>query len=98
MLFHSLSLLFSLVCLWFAQVYEGHRPDFENVAYSKKVTLSSDYKAESYPGSNAVNGLLSDFAASERERFPWLRIDLEGRFRIHEIEVFARTDCLACGM
>ena len=98
MLSNSVSFVLSLVCLWYAQVSVGHRPDLENVAYSKKVTLSSDYKAASYPGSNAVNGLLSDFAASEKERFPWLRIDLEEKFRIHEIEVFARTDCLACGM
>ena len=96
MLSHSVSLVLALVCLWYAQVSEGHRPDLENVAYSKKVTLSSQYKHASFPGSNAVNGLLSDFAHSDLERYPWIRIDLEGRFLIHEIEVFVRTDC--CGM
>lgn len=96
MLSHSVSLVLAFVCLWYAQVSEGHRPDLENVAYSKKVTLSSQYKHASYPGSNAVNGLLSDFAHSDLERFPWIRIDLERRFLIHEIEVFVRTDC--CGM
>ncbi|XP_078341438.1 fucolectin-4-like [Crassostrea virginica] len=95
MLSHSVSLVLALVCLWYAQVSEGHRPDLENVAYSKKVTLSSQYKHASHPGSNAVNGLLSDFAHSDQERFPWIRIDLEGRFLIHEIEVFVRTDCCA---
>ena len=98
MLSHSVSLVLALVCLWYAQVSEGHRPDLENVAYSKKVTLSSQYKHASFPGSNAVNGLLSDFAHSGQERYPWIRIDLEGRFRIHEIEVFPRTQCLECGM
>ena len=98
MLSNSVSLVLSLLCLLHTQMSEGHRPDLENIAYSKKVTMSSYYKPASYPGSNAVNGLLSDFAHSNQERFPWLRIDLAGKFRIHEIEVFSRTDCLACGM
>lgn len=71
--------------------------DLKNVAYAKSVTLSSEYNTDrTYPGSKAVNGLLSDFAHTANEKTPWLRIDLGANYRIHEIEVFARSDC--CGM
>lgn len=71
--------------------------DLKNVAYAKSVTLSSEYNTDrTYPGSKAVNGLLSDFAHTAHEKTPWLRIDLGANYRIHEIEVFARSDC--CGM
>lgn len=64
-----------------------------NVAYSKPVTLSSHYDYTSrHAASNAVNGHLTDLTATAAERFPWLRIDFDARFRIHEIEVFARID------
>ena len=98
MLSHSVSLVLSLVCLWYAQISAGHRHDLENVAYSKKVTLSSRWDHKSYPGSNAVNGIFSDYAHTANERYPWMRIDLEEKFRIHEIEVFARSDVLFNGM
>lgn len=55
---------------------------------------SSNYPYGSFPGSNAVNGLLSDLAHTSLEKSPWLRIDLGARFLIHEIEVFARSDHL----
>uniref|UniRef100_A0A8W8M0C3 Fucolectin tachylectin-4 pentraxin-1 domain-containing protein n=2 Tax=Magallana TaxID=2171616 RepID=A0A8W8M0C3_MAGGI len=48
-----------------------------------------------FPSSNAVNGLLFDFAHTLGEKSPWLRIDLEAQHVIHEVEVFARSDC--CG-
>ena len=68
---------------------------FQNVAYSKQVTLSSQYEGNIFPGSNAVNGLVSDFACTDWEKSPWLKINLGARYRIHEIEIFARSDC--CG-
>ena len=89
----SISLVLTLICLCEVQTSLGHHPDLKNVAYSKKVTLSSRYHRVHYPGWNAVNGVLSDFAHSGHERSPWLRIDLGRNFRIHEIEVFARSDC-----
>lgn len=66
-----------------------------NLAYSKKISLSSVYSSHSYPGSKAVNGLLTDFTATSAEKFPWMVMDLGGSFEIHEIEVFARYHC--CG-
>ena len=67
----------------------------QNVAYSKQVTLSSLYPYYTFHGSNAVNGILSDFTHTNTERYPWLRINLGTRYRIHEIEIFARSAC--CG-
>nr|XP_022302367.1 fucolectin-like [Crassostrea virginica] len=89
----SILLVLTLICLCTFQISIGHHPDLKNVAYSKKVTLSFRYHRVHYPGWNAVNGVLSDFAHSGHERSPWLRIDLGRNFRIHEIEVFARSDC-----
>lgn len=66
---------------------------FTNVAYSKPVTLSSEHAF--FPGKNAVNGLLSDFTHTGTEKLPWLRIDLGAQHLVHQIEVFARSDC--CG-
>lgn len=66
---------------------------FTNVAYSKPVTLSSEHAF--FPGTNAVNGLLSDFTHTGTEKLPWLRIDLGAQHLVHQIEVFARSDC--CG-
>ena len=86
----------ALVCLWQVQISGGHHHELENVAYSKKVTLSSEYKVPGYSGSKVVNGLYSDLAHTGHERFPWLRIDLGGHYVIHEVEVFARSNC--CGM
>lgn len=81
-------LVAALIC-----VISGHAV-FTNVAYSRPVALSSNYPYGSFPGSNAVNGLLSDLAHTSLEKSPWLRIDLGARFLIHEIEVFARSDHL----
>lgn len=66
-----------------------------NVAYSKTVVLSSRYHPSLYPGAKAVNGLLSDLVHTADEKSPWLRIDLGATYLIHEIDVFARSDC--CG-
>ncbi|XP_062603783.1 fucolectin-like [Saccostrea cucullata] len=44
---------------------------------------------------NAINGFLTDFSHTSKERFPWLRIDLGKTYEVQEIEVFARPDC--CG-
>ena len=64
--------------------------ELTNVAYSKSVTLSS--ALDNCPGSKAVNGLFGDYAHTHMEKSPWLRIDLAARYRIHEIEIFARND------
>lgn len=82
------------LCLVNINVILSHA-DLKNVAYAKSVTLSSEYYTPTYPGSKAVNGLLSDLAHTAHEKTPWLRIDLGANYRIHEIEVFARSDC--CG-
>lgn len=82
-------------CFGHVNVILSHA-DLKNVAYAKSVTLSSEYYTQTYPGSKAVNGLLSDFAHTAHEKSPWLRIDLGANYQIHEIEVFARSDC--CGM
>lgn len=83
----------ALICVVHVNVISGHAV-FTNVAYSKPATLSSNFPNGSFPGSNAVNGLLSDLAHTSLEKSPWLRIDLGARFLIHEIEVFARSDHL----
>lgn len=90
-----LLLVLGLVCICYVDIVFSH-DDLINVAYSKPVTLSTKYDFTTrFQGSNAVNGLFTDLAATYRERHPWLRIDLGASFKIHEIEVFARTDC--CG-
>lgn len=92
-----MSLLVSaLICVFHVNVISCHSV-FTNVAYSKPVTLSSVYSGHHgyFPGPNAVNGLLSDFVHTFNEKFPWLRIDLGARYRIHEIELFSRSGC--CG-
>lgn len=90
---HSFLLAIVLLCVHHAHTSE--HGNLKNVAYMKKVTLSSYQDERQYPGSNAVNGKFNDFTASDWEVSPWLRIDLGQSFEIHEIEVFARTDC--CG-
>ena len=82
-------LVSALICVFHLNAISTHAV-FTNVAYSKPVTLSSRFK--NYPESNVVNGLLSDYTHTSAEKFPWLRIDLEGMFQIHLIEVFARAD------
>lgn len=89
-----MSLLLFLALLFHVNVTASH-DELENVAYSKLVILSSKFSSHLYQGPNAVNGLLNDFTATAQERFPWIIIDLGGSFKIHEIEVFARSDC--CG-
>lgn len=89
-----LVLVFAFVSVSHANVISRHVV-FTNVAYSKPVSLSSKYLQSEYPGSNAVNGLISDFTHTLSEKYPWLRIDLGAVYYIHEIEVFARSDC--CG-
>ena len=62
------------------QTSKGHDQQLQNVAYSKAVTLSSQYPDWGYEGWKAVNGIFSDLAHTGRERFPWLRIDLGANF------------------
>ena len=73
------------------QSSKGYDQQLQNVAYSKTVTLSSQYPDWGYEGWKAVNGIFSDLAHTGKERFPWLRIDLGANFFIHEIEVFIRS-------
>lgn len=89
-------LVSALICVFHVNVVSSHAV-FTNVAYSKPVTLSSVYSGVHgyFPGPNAVNGLLSDYVHTFNEKSPWLRIDLGASFQIHEIEMFARSDC--CG-
>ncbi|XP_062620994.1 fucolectin-like [Saccostrea cucullata] len=75
--------------------YHHHGNHFRNVAYGKQAVQSSNYDSRKWPASNAVNGLLTDFAHTKTERFPWLRIDLGKNYKVHEVEVFTRPDC--CG-
>lgn len=90
-----MSLLLFIALLLHVNVTLGHE-ELRNVAYSKKVTLSSEYSTKyAYPGSKAVNGILTDFAHTALEKHPWLIIDLGATHEVHEIEVFARSGC--CG-
>ena len=82
---------FALLCACYIDTTLSHF-ELKNVAYSKKVSLSSGYQGNTYPGSLAVNGIFSDFAHTSTEKSPWMRVDLGARYRIHEIEVFARSD------
>lgn len=86
---HSFLLAIGLLSVSCAQKWCKHG-GYTNVAYMKKVTLSSYHNKSSYPGSNAVNGKLNDITASDWEVSPWLRIDLGKNFKILKIEVFAR--------
>ena len=94
----SATLVLILAWLYQIQTSLGHFPDLQNVAYSKRVTLSSNFHSGGYGGSKAGNGMYDDLAHTGRERYPWLRIDLGGNFFNHEIEVFARAVCQNCGM
>lgn len=87
--------VYMLTCLCLTETSKGHGRHLHNVAYSKTVTLSSQFPIRGYEGWRAVNGIFSDLAHTGNERFPWLRIDLGGSFFIHEIEVFASSNC--CG-
>lgn len=90
---HSFLLAIGLLSVSYAQTCK--HGGYTNVAYMKKVTLSSYHSKSSYPGSNAVNGKLNDLTSSNWEVSPWLRIDLGKNFKIEKIEVIARTGC--CG-
>lgn len=90
----TMSLLLFIALLLHVNVTLGHE-ELKNVAYSKKVTLSSEHGAHLYPGSKAVNGILTDFAHTAPEKHPWLIIDLGATYEVHQIEVFARSGC--CG-
>ena len=94
----SATWVLTLACLCQIKTSLGHFPDLENVAYSKTVTLSSNFHSGGYGGSKAVNGMYDDLAHTGRERYPWLRIDLGANYFIHEVEVFARATCVKCGM
>lgn len=85
---HSFLLAIGLLSVSYAQTCT--HGGYTNVAYMKKVTLSSYNDKNIYPGSNAVNGNLNDVTASDFEVSPWLRIDLGQNFKIQKIEVFAR--------
>nr|XP_022301119.1 pentraxin fusion protein-like [Crassostrea virginica] len=82
---------FALLCACCIDTTFSHF-ELKNVAYPKQVSLSSGYQGNTFPGSLAVNGIFSDFAHTGFERSPWMRVDLGARYRIHEIEVFARSD------
>uniref|UniRef100_A0A8W8LZM6 Fucolectin tachylectin-4 pentraxin-1 domain-containing protein n=2 Tax=Magallana gigas TaxID=29159 RepID=A0A8W8LZM6_MAGGI len=88
-------LALALVCVFHDNlVLSNSNDELTNVAYSKSVRLSS-YTSIWYNGFYAVNGMFSDYIHTLVEKSPWLRIDLGARYQIHEIEVFARSDC--CG-
>lgn len=91
---HSFLLAIGLLSVSYAQKWCKHG-GYTNVAYMKKVTLSSYHSKSQYPWSNAVNGKLNDVTASDWEASPWLRIDIGKSFKIQKIEVIDRTGC--CG-
>ncbi|XP_061186886.1 fucolectin-7-like [Saccostrea echinata] len=86
----SMLLILVLVCVAEIKVVAFH-DHFRNVAYGKHAIQSSSHPK--FPASKAVNGLLSDFSHTEKERSPWLRIDLGRIYEIHQIEIFARKSC-----
>ena len=86
---------FALLCACCIDITFSHF-ELKNVAYSKQVTLSSKFLGGNiYPGSKVVNGIFSDHTHTSTEKSPWMRVDLGARYRIHEIEIFARSNC--CG-
>lgn len=90
-----LLLTFTLVCVFHGNlVFSNSNDELTNVAYSKSVRLSS-FASRWHNGFYAVNGMFSDYIHTLEEKSPWLKIDLGARYQIHEIEVFARSDC--CG-
>lgn len=87
--------LLTFVCVFHGNlVFSNSNDELTNVAYSKSVRLSS-FASRWHNGFYAVNGMFSDYIHTLEEKSPWLRIDLGARYQIHEIEVFARSDC--CG-
>lgn len=59
-----LLLVLGLVCICYVDIVLSH-DDLINVAYSKPVTLSTKYDFTTrFQGSNAVNGLFTDLAAT----------------------------------
>nr|XP_022301099.1 uncharacterized protein LOC111109310 [Crassostrea virginica] len=66
---------FALLCACYIDTTLSHF-ELKNVTYSKKVSLSSGYQGNTYPGSLAVNGIFSDFAHTSTEKSPWMRVDL----------------------
>lgn len=87
--------LLTFVCVFHGNlVFSNSNDELTNVAYSKSVRLSS-FASRWHNGFYAVNGMFSDYIHTLVEKSPWLRIDLGARYQIHEIEVFARSDC--CG-
>ena len=72
--------------------------DLQNLAYSLRVTLSSDFNSGDYEGIKAVIGMFKVMALTGREGYPWLRIVLGDNYAIHEQEVFATGKCHNCGM
>lgn len=87
--------LLTFVCVFHGNlVFSNSNDELTNVAYSKSVRLSS-FASRWHNGFYAVNGMFSDYIHTLEEKSPWLKIDLGARYQIHEIEVFARSDC--CG-
>lgn len=87
--------LLTFVCVFHGNlVFSNSNDELTNVAYSKSVRLSS-FASRWHNRFYAVNGMFSDYIHTLEEKSPWLKIDLGARYQIHEIEVFARSDC--CG-
>ncbi|XP_062567282.1 fucolectin-like [Saccostrea cucullata] len=94
----SLTLVFLLVVCFAATAADNHHNNMhacKNVAYGKSAVQSSEYNSEKYPASNAVNGDLTDFSHTKKEKSAWLRIDLGEDHEVTEVEVFTRPNC--CG-
>ena len=64
--------VYMLTCLCLTETSKDQGRHLHNVAYSKTVTLSSQFSSSRYEGWRAVNGIFSDFAHTGNERFPWL--------------------------
>ncbi|XP_062599430.1 fucolectin-like [Saccostrea cucullata] len=88
------SLLFVLVLSFDFEIKNtlGHNV-FENVAYGKYASQSTELVGGQFVASKAVNGVFNDFTHTDLEKNPWIRIDLGRNYTVHEVEVFGRKDC-----
>ena len=64
-----------------------------NIASGKTVAKSSGLNGDSYPGSNLVDGDLTNFAHTSCTDVPTMTIDLGATLPIFNIRLYNRTDC-----
>ena len=64
-----------------------------NVAAGKKVTLSSGYQGNMFPGANLVDGNTSNFAHTSCGDKGWMRVDLGAATNVTRMRLYNRVDC-----